>query len=313
MLLPFCNVSRGGGFSAGLVRFIAALALAASVSIGGNVFSAEPTTELLWPAGAPGAKGDKAADKPTLTICLPDPQKANGAAVVVCPGGGYGGLATDHEGRQIAAWLNSMGVGGFILEYRHRGRGYGHPAPLQDAQRAIRTVRARAKEFKIDPKRIGIMGFSAGGHLTSSAGTHFDAGDAKAADPIQRVSCRPDFMILCYPVIAFDEPYTHRGSQYNLLGKDADPALVKKMSSEKQVTKDTPPAFLFHTDEDKGVPAENSVQFYLALRRAGVPAELHIYRRGPHGIGLNRQPGATATWPKRAEQWMKEMGFFGQK
>ncbi len=287
--------------------------LIACISLSGVSFAAEPAKELLWPDGAPGAKGDKPADKPTLTIYLPEADKANGAAVVICPGGGYGNLAVDHEGHEIANWLNSMGVAGFILEYRHSRRGYKHPAPLQDAQRAIRTVRARAKEFKIDPRRIGIMGFSAGGHLTSSAGTHFDAGDPKSSDPIQRVSCRPDFMILCYPVIAFDEPYTHRGSQYNLLGKDADPALVKKMSSEKQVTKDTPPAFLFHTDEDKGVPAENSVQFYLALRRAGVPAELHVYRRGRHGIGLNRQPGATATWPKRAEQWMKEMGFFGKQ
>ena len=296
-----------------LHRFFVAFTLLASICFSIATAWAEPTTELLWPDGAPGAKGDKPADKPTLTIYLPDTAKANGAAVVICPGGGYGHLATDHEGHQIAQWLNSMGVAGFILEYRHRRRGYGHPAPLQDAQRAIRTVRARAKQFKIDPQRIGIMGFSAGGHLTSSAGTHFDAGDAKSADPVQRVSCRPDFMILCYAVIAFDEPYTHRGSQYNLLGKDADPALVKKMSSEKQVTKDTPPTFLFHTDEDKGVPAENSVQFYLALRRAGVPAELHIYRRGRHGIGLNKQPGATATWPKRAEQWMEEMGFFKSK
>ena len=313
MLLPFCNVSRIGGFSAGLVRFIAALALAASVSFGGNVFSAEPVTELLWPAGAPGAKGDKAADKPTLTICLPDPQKANGAAVVICPGGGYGGLATDHEGRQIAKWLNSMGVAAFILEYRHRGRGYGHPAPLDDAQRAIRTIRARAAEFKINPAHIGIIGFSAGGHLASSAGTHFDAGDPNNSDPIQRVSCRPDFMILCYAVIAFGESYTHRGSQHNLLGKDADVALVKKMSSDKQVTAKTPPTFLFHTDADRAVPAENSVQFYLALRRAGVPAELHIYRQGPHGVGLDRQPGATFSWPKRCEDWMREMGFFDEK
>lgn len=294
-------------------RIFAVLFLTACVCFCSTVSGAEPVTELLWPDGAPGAKGDKPADKPTLTVYLPDADKANDAAVVICPGGGYANLAVDHEGQQIAQWLNSMGVAGFILEYRHRKRGYGHPAPLQDAQRAIRTVRARAKEFKIDPQRIGIMGFSAGGHLTSSAGTHFDAGDVKAADPIQRVSCRPDFMILCYPVIAFDEPYTHRGSQHNLLGKDAPAALVKEMSSEKQVTKDTPPTFLFHTDEDKAVPAENSVQFYLALRRAGVPAELHIYRRGPHGIGLNRQPGATATWPKRAEQWMKEMGVLKSK
>ena len=146
----------------------------------GWALAGEPTTELLWPQGAPGAKGQTPADQPTLTLWLPEPDKATGAAVVVCPGGGYGGLAVDHEGRQIGQWLNKMGVAGIILEYRHRGRGYGHPAPLEDAQRAIRTVRARAEQLKIDPAKIGIMGFSAGGHLASTAGTHFDRGDADA-------------------------------------------------------------------------------------------------------------------------------------
>ncbi len=309
MALSYCTLNRRGVVFAQGMRFFFAVVFAASVLFGYAASASEPATELLWPDGAPGAKGDAPADKPTLTICLPEPEKANGAAVVVCPGGSYSGLATDHEGKQIAAWFNSFGTAAFILEYRHSGRGYGHPAPLDDAQRAIRTVRARAAEFKVNPKHIGIMGFSAGGHLASSAGTHFDAGDANAADPIQRVSCRPDFMILCYAVIAFDEPYTHRGSQNNLLGENADPALMKKMSSEKQVTAETPPTFLFHTDADTGVPAENSVYFYLALRRAGVPAEMHIYRQGPHGVGLNRQPGATATWPERCEDWMREMGF----
>jgi acetyl esterase/lipase len=294
-------------------RCIATLFVVACICFNIMKASAETETILLWPNGAPGAKGDKPADKPTLSVHLPDAKKADGAAVVICPGGGYGHLATDHEGRQVAQWLNSFGVAGFVLEYRHKGRGYGHPAPLQDAQRAIRTVRAQAKQFNIDPGRIGIMGFSAGGHMASSTGTHFDSGNAKSSDPIERVSSRPDFMILCYPVIAFGEPYTHFGSQHNLLGKGADAKLVSKMSSEKQVTKDTPPTFLFHTDADKAVPSENSVQFYLALRRAGVPAELHIYRHGRHGIGLNRQPGVTATWPNRCEQWMEEMGFLKSK
>ncbi len=253
--------------------------------------------ELLWPQGAPGAKGDQPADKPTLTIFLPDEQKATGTAVVICPGGGYGGLATDHEGHQIARWFNTFGVAGFMLEYRHRGRGYGHPAPLQDAQRAIRTVRSRAAQWKIAPERIGIMGFSAGGHLASTAGTHFDRGNPNADDPIERVSCRPDFLILCYPVITFDEPFTHRGSRVNLLGANADPELVRSLSNEKQVTPQTLPTFLFHTDEDKGVPAENSVQFYLALRRAGVPAEMHIYRAGQHGLGLAAAPPALPPGP----------------
>jgi acetyl esterase/lipase len=274
--------------------------------------AAEPKTELLWPHGAPGAKGDRPQDKPTLTIWLPEPTHANGAAVVVCPGGGYGGLAVDHEGRQIAAWLNSFGVAAFILEYRHHGRGYQHPAPLDDAQRAIRTVRARAAEYKVDPKRIGILGFSAGGHLASTAGTHFDAGEPSAEDPIARVSCRPDFLILCYAVIAFDEPYTHRGSQMNLLGKDAPADLVRSLSNEKQVTKETPPTFLFHTDEDKGVPVENSVYFYLALRKAGVPAELHIFRSGQHGLGLAAKTPGTSEWPKCCEGWLKSQGFLGK-
>jgi acetyl esterase/lipase len=268
-------------------------------------FAAEPQKQLLWAHGAPGAKGDRPDDRPTLTAFLPDKSKAVGTAVVICPGGGYGGLATDHEGKLIGEWLNSIGVAGFMLEYRHRGRGYGHPAPLQDAQRAIRTVRAGAEKWKLDPKKIGIMGFSAGGHLASTAGTHFDAGDANAADPIERVSCRPDFLILCYAVIALGEPYAHQGSQRNLLGKDAPAELVESLSNEKQVTADTPPTFLFQTDEDTVVPAENSVQFYLALRRAKVPAEMHIYRAGPHGVGLAKGMNGASDWPKACEAWMR--------
>src|SRR5262245_37664049 len=171
--------------------------------LGATLGAAEPKTELLWPDGAPGAKGTEAKDKPTLIMYLPE--KPNGVGVVICPGGGYGGLAIDHEGHQIGRWLNKHGISGFICDYRHRGKGYGHPAPLQDAQRAIRTVRSRAKEFGVDPTKIGILGFSAGGHLTSSALTHFDAGKPDAGDEIERVSCRPDFGVLCYPVIAFDQ------------------------------------------------------------------------------------------------------------
>jgi len=271
--------------------------------------AAEPKVQLLWPQGAPGAKGDRPADKPTLTIYLPEAAKANGAAVVICPGGGYGFVAMDHEGHQIARWLGGLGVAGFIVDYRHRTKGYGHPAPLQDAQRAIRTVRSGSAEWKVDPAKIGILGFSAGGHLASTAATHFDAGDPAAADPIQRAGCRPDFAVLCYAVIAFDEPYTHRGSQQNLLGKDADPALVRSLSNEKQVTAQTPPTFLFHTDEDKGVPPENSVEFYLALRRAGVPGELHVFQKGQHGIGLGLSVPGTSAWSKLCEAWMRNRGL----
>jgi len=289
------------------------LVLVCAGLLSGPALAAEPKVELLWPDGAPGAKGNTPADKPTLTIWLPEDAKATGTAVVICPGGGYGALALDHEGKQIAQWFNSMGIAGFILEYRHRSKGYGHPAPLQDAQRAIRTVRSRAAEWKIDPGRIGIMGFSAGGHLASTAGTHFDKGNPQSKDPIERVSCRPDFMILCYAVIAFGEPYTHFGSQHNLIGKDASPELVRSLSNEKQVTAETPPAFLFHTDEDTGVPPENSIQFYLALRRAKVPAELHIYRSGRHGLGLAGNVPGTAAWPKNCEEWLRGRGLLERK
>jgi len=222
-------------------------------------------------------------------------------------------LAIDHEGRQIAEWLNSLGVAGFIVDYRHRSKGYGHPAPLEDIQRAIRTVRARSAQWKIDPARIGVIGFSAGGHLASTAATHFDAGKPNASDPIQRAGSRPDFAILCYPVIAFDEPYNHGGSQKNLLGEEPSAELARSLSNEKQVTAETPPTFLFHTDEDKAVPSENSVYFYLALRRAGVPAELHIYRRGRHGLGLARDMPGTCNWPAECEAWMRELGLLDRK
>jgi acetyl esterase/lipase len=267
--------------------------------------------ELLWPNGAPGAKGTEDGDIPSLTIYLPQKEKATGAAVVICPGGGYGHLAMDHEGHQIAQWLNSFGVAGFILKYRHSrsGAGYGHPAPLQDAQRAVKTVRARAKGWGVDPNRIGILGFSAGGHLASSAGTHFQNRYNEPKDSIDRVSCRPDFMILIYPVISFTEWCTHKGSRRNLLGNNPEKELVVNLSNEKQVTPQTPPTFLVHTSEDKGVPSENSVLFYLALRKAKVPAEMHIYENGKHGVGLGQNHGAVSSWPLRCQEWMRGRGL----
>ncbi len=292
-------------------RSIPCLGAVILFGLASGAVGAEPKVELLWPGGAPGAKGETDGDKPTLTIYLPAPEKATGAAVVICPGGGYGALALDHEGHQVARWLNSFGVAGFIVKYRHRnsGAGYGHPAPLQDAQRAIRTVRSRASRWGVDPNRIGILGFSAGGHLASSAATHFNESFCEARDEIDRASCRPDFAVLVYPVIAFGEPFTHTGSQRNLLGPDPDKSLVEKMSNEKRVTPQTPPTFLLHTWEDKGVPAENSISFYLALRRAGVPAEMHIFLKGPHGFGLGHNRGAVSAWPKLCEKWMEESGF----
>lgn len=265
-------------------------------------------TVLLWPEGAPDALGNTDADQPSLTIYLPDADQANGTGVVVCPGGGYGHLAVGHEGHDIGEWFKARGITAFILQYRIAPR-YHHPAPLSDAQRAIRLVRARAAEWKLDPKKIGIMGFSAGGHLASTAGTHFDAGKPDSKDPIDRVSCRPDFLILCYPVVSFTTEYMHKGSRDNLLGKDADEKLIEQFSNENQVTAETPPTFLFHTNEDTPVPPENSVLFYLALRKAKVPAELHIYEHGQHGVGLATQDPILGSWSGRLADWMKGRGL----
>ncbi len=266
---------------------------------------AEPKTELLWPNGAPNANGVDAKDKPTLIVWSPEKEKNCGVAIVVCPGGGYGGLAMDHEGKQIGEWLNSHGITALICDYRHRGKGYGHPAPLQDAQRAIRTARSRAKELGIEPNKIGVLGFSAGGHLASTAVTHFDAGNEQAEDPINRVSCRPDFGVLCYAVIAFDQPFTHKGSQKNLLGEGAAPELVASLSNEKQVTPQTPPCFLWHTYEDTGVPPQNSVVFYQAMLQNKVPGELHVYEKGRHGVGLGKSIPGTGDWSEACIRWLK--------
>lgn len=273
--------------------------------------AAEPKTELLWPDGAPGAVGAEDADKPSLTVYLPPADKANGCAVVVCPGGGYGGLAIGHEGKDVAEYLNGLGVTAFVLKYRLAPR-YRHPAPMQDVQRALRTVRARAKEWNVDPKRVGVMGFSAGGHLASTAATHFDDGNADAKDPIDRVSCRPDFAVLCYPVITLVSPYAHMGSRNNLLGKDADEKLVQSLCNDTQVTDKTPPTFLFHTSEDTAVPPENSVLFYMALRKHKVPAELHIYEKGKHGVGLAPKDPILSTWGGRLADWLKGRGYLGK-
>jgi acetyl esterase/lipase len=263
---------------------------------------------LLWPGGAPGAVGDQDEDRPSITPYLPEAGRAAGTSVVVCPGGGYGALMMDYEGEQIAQWLNTLGVAAFVLKYR-LGPRYHHPAMLEDGQRAVRWVRYRVNDFGLRPNRIGIWGFSAGGHLASTVGTHFDAGNPNAPDPIDRVSCRPDFMILAYPVISFTTPYTHQGSMKNLLGEHPDAKLVASLSNELQVTLGTPPTFLFHTNEDKGVPPENSVLFYLALRKAGVPAELHIYERGPHGVGLAVKDPILSSWPRRLADWLHTRGL----
>ena len=266
-----------------------------------------PKTILLWPNGAPGVKGDADIDKPDLTLYIASQNKVP-TGIIVCPGGGYVHLAMSYEGTDVAKWLNTMGISAFVLKYR-LGPKYHHPAELDDAQRAIRYVRAHAAEFGIDPHHIGIWGFSAGGHLASTAGTHFDNGTPNSADPIDRESSRPDFMILAYPVITFEEPYAHRGSRDALLGPNPDPALVELLSNEEQVTKDTPPTFLFHTSDDPVVPVQNSVLFYLALRRAGVPAEMHIYEHGRHGVGLAQDSPELSTWPTLLANWLKLRGL----
>jgi acetyl esterase/lipase len=272
------------------------------------VVSSEPKVERLWKNGAPGAVGNEEADQPTLTVFLPPADKANGAAVVICPGGGYGFLAVDHEGKQIAEFLNALGVAAFMLKYRIAPR-YRHPAPMLDAQRAVRTVRARAQEWNVNPKRIGVWGFSAGGHLASTVATHFDDGKPNSDDLIERASCRPDFAILAYPVITFYPPYAHIGSRNNLLGKDPDPQLVENLSNENQVTARTPPTFLFHTNADAGVVPENSVLFYMALRKAGVPAELHVYEKGAHGVGLASNDPVLSSWGERLTAWLRSRGL----
>ena len=260
----------------------------------------------LWPGEAPGALGKADQDIPTLTPYLPNPSEATGAAIVICPGGGYGGLAS-HEGVDYARFLNEHGIAGFVLKYRLGSAGYRHPIMLGDAARALRTVRARAAEWHVDPKRIGIMGSSAGGHLASTLLTHFDQGTETDSDPVERVSSRPDLGILCYPVITMGE-FTHQGSKANLLGKDPSPELVRNLSNELQVTKQTPPTFLFHTWEDTAVPIENSLQFAEALRKAGVPFDLHIYQRGPHGIGL----GSNKWDPEHRHPWTRDLVFWLQ-
>ncbi|MCW5981543.1 MAG: alpha/beta hydrolase [Bryobacteraceae bacterium] len=281
----------------------AAALLLASVAAAQN-----PEVELLWRGGAPGAVGGEEADRPSLTIYRPAAPNPGRMAVVVCPGGGYQHLAVDHEGRQIAEWLNGHGIAAFVLRYRIAPRYY-HPAPIQDAQRALRMARSRADEFGVAAGRIGIWGFSAGGHLASTAATRFQAGDPASPDPVERVSSRPDFAVLAYPVISFTTEYAHQGSRRNLLGEDADPKLVASLSSEAQVTKETPPVFLFHTNEDTGVPPENSVLFYLALRKHGIPAEMHIYEPGKHGVGLARDHAALSTWGDLLLNWFRTRGW----
>ncbi|MFS0727136.1 alpha/beta hydrolase [Paenibacillus sp. 1P07SE] len=258
----------------------------------------ESVDHILWPGGAPGARGADPEDIPALT-----PYLAAGAtsAVIVCPGGGYARRA-DHEGEPIALWLNSLGITAFVLRYRVAP--YSYPWAYRDAQRAIRYVRHHATAWGLDKGKIGLLGFSAGGHLTATAGTRHDSGDPSAEDPIDRCSSRPDLIVLCYPVITMKDPYTHEGSRSNQLGSVPTEEQIAHLSNELHVGQDTPPAFLWHTSEDAGVPVENSLFFAAALSRAGVPFDLHVYDHGGHGLGLASDDPHIAGWSRVCGQWL---------
>lgn len=286
-----------------------------------------PAVLPLWPEGvpaatrpdAPAARGDLGAERgdasgsianvsqPTLTVVPPAVDRPNGTAVVICPGGGYTNLSMNREGQQYAAWLSTLGITSFIL--KNRLQEWGHPAPLQDVLRALRLVRSRAAEFGVDPRRIGVMGSSAGGHLAASASTLFDHADGRTGAALDAVNARPDFAVLVYPVITMTDPAAHAGSRRALLGNAPGPALLAQMSVEQQVTAATPPTLLLHTQGDKTVPVDNSILYYQALTRAGVPAELYVFEQGGHGIGMRDGLGNASAWPRRAEDWLRQRGL----
>lgn len=260
----------------------------------------------LWPTGqVPVATGTADEDTPTLTPFRP--ARPNGAAIIICPGGGYG-MHAAHEREPIAAWLNTLGITAFTLKYRLAPR-YRYPAMQYDAARAIRMVRSGAAIGDVDPRRVGVLGFSAGGHLASCAATMFDNGKRRDADPAGRVSSRPDLAVLCYPVIQLDGPAAHIGSRNNLLGPSPSPALVRKMSTDRRVTPQTAPTFLLHTVEDTGVPVENSLAFASALAKSHVPFAMQIYEKGAHGVGLGGDDPVLSAWPAQCAAWMKSRGF----
>jgi acetyl esterase/lipase len=297
-----------------VLRFVISLSVMTKIILmglvaAGGIAVAQQEPVRLWEADVPGALGKAEHDVPTLTPFLADPAKSLGSAIVVLPGGGYGGLA-QHEGRDYALWLNQQGLSAFVVHYRLGSKGYRHPVMLQDAARAIRLVRSRAIGWKVDPKRIAIMGSSAGGHLASTLLTQFDAGNPEASDLVDRQSSRPDLGILCYAVISMGE-HTHQGSRNNLLGANPTPELVELLSNELQVKKETPPCFIWHTWEDKAVKVENALMFAGALQKAGVPFDLHIYQQGRHGVGLNDKPpfANPHPWARDLMFWLKAHGF----
>jgi acetyl esterase/lipase len=258
----------------------------------------------LWPSGAPGAQGTTDEDIPALLAFPAD--GAGRGAVIVCPGGAYG-MRADHEGEPIALWLNSIGIHAFVLRYRVAP--YRYPSAFNDAKRAVRYVRHHAAQYGINANKIGVLGFSAGGHLTASIGTFIDSGDPNAEDPLERLSSRPDAIIPCYPVITMKPPYLNEGSRINLIGNDPAPELVELLSLEGQVTSDTPPTFLWHTSDDVAVPVENSLMFAAALRRNKVPFDLHVYEQGHHGLGLAESDPHVSNWTTVCGLWLKRQQF----
>jgi len=301
-----------------LVRlFLASLWVAASLASAQKTlerspnFSPETETFPLWEHGAPGALGSGDQDTPTITVYPPLEGSRTGTAILIAPGGSYRMLALNHEGRQFANFFNGMNVTAFVLKYR-LGPRYHHPIELGDVQRGIRWVRAHSEKYGFKPDRIGLVGFSAGGHLASTAGTHFDDGKLDATDPIDRVSSRPDFLILAYPVITMLPPYAHEGSVANLLGENASLELRKQLSNERNVTAQTPPTFLLSTSEDTVVAPENTVEFYLALRKAGVPAEMHVFEKGPHGVGMDLENPVLGIWPMLLTNWLRQRGLLSK-
>lgn len=294
-------------------RFVAGFAIAACAT----ACVAAPTVIDLWPEGVPGAKAIGAegnangkttnVSAPTLTFYAPAVDRANRTAVIICPGGGYTSLSSEREGVQYAQWLGTLGVTSFVLKSRLKE--FGHPAPLQDVLRAVRTVRANAAQFGIDPARIGVMGSSAGGHLAATAGTLFDHPLGRTGAPLDATSARPDFMMLLYPVITLDGPAAHTGSRRALLGATPDAATVRLMSLQHQVGAATPPTLLIHTQADATVPVENSILLYQALTQARVPAELYLFEHGSHGMGMRAGLGTASDWPRRAEEWLRTRGL----
>lgn len=288
------------------------LLLAASSFLAAS--AAESQLIPLWPEGVPDAKPDGGAEYvkddriynvqvPTLTYFAPPVGNNTGTAIIYCPGGGYERLAVSADGGGYRSWFNGEGVHFFLLKYRLKE--YGHPAPLRDVLRAIRLVRSRAAEWGINPTQIGVLGGSAGGHLAASAGTLWDAPEGRTRSSLDGVSARPDFVGLLFPVITMEPPFTHRVSRQNLIGPSPDDALVRHLSLNLQVRRDTPPTFIVHTQEDQSVPLENSLLYYRALRDAGVPVEMHLYEKGPHGFGLRPGLGPTSQWPRRFDEWLQ--------